>query len=322
MPARDDGRTAPGKRSNRNRTMTLSPDERAAYARRCLLPGRYESPDEIRDGIILGDAFEALSLLPASFADLLIVDPPYNLRKRYDRSVFRNMSDEAYEHFTMRWVDAVLPLLKRDASVYVCCDWRSSLAVGSVLQRRLTVRNRITWQREKGRGTRCNWKNGMEDIWFATVSDDYVFHVDAVKLRRRVIAPYRVDGVPKGWQETEEGNFRDTCPSNFWDDISIPYWSMPENTDHPTQKPEKLLAKLILASSDEGDVVFDPFLGSGTTAVTAKKLGRHYVGVEREESYCALAQKRLEQAACGDAIQGYEDGVFWERNSQRRRTLK
>ena len=115
-----------------------------------------------------------------------------------------------------------------------------------------------------------NWKNGMEDIWFATLSDQYTFNLEAVKIRKRVIAPYRSDGCPRDWEATESGKFRNTCPSNFWDDISIPYWSMPENTAHPTQKPEKLLAKLILASSNPGDLVFDPFLGSGTTSVTAK----------------------------------------------------
>ena len=76
-------------------------------------------------------------------------------------------------------------------------------------------------------------------------------------------------------------------PSNFWDDISIPYWSMPENTGHPTQKPEKLLAKLILASSNEGDVIFDPFAGVGSSLVTAKKLNRKYVGIEQSRLYTA-----------------------------------
>ena len=100
----------------------------------------------------------------------------------------------------------------------------------------------------------------MEDIYFATNSpSDYTFNLDAVKIRRKVIAPYRVNGKPKDWEETESGNFRNTHPSNFWDDISVPYWSMPENTAHPTQKPEKLIAKLVLASSNEGDIVFDPF---------------------------------------------------------------
>ena len=91
---------------------------------------------------------------------------------------------------------------------------------------------------------------------------------------------------------------------------------MPENTDHPAQKPEKLFAKLILASSNPGDLIFDPFLGSGTAAVTAKKLGRRFLGIEREEEYCALAQYRLEQAQTDPRIQGYCDGVFWERNTQ------
>ena len=90
---------------------------------------------------------------------------------------------------------------------------------------------------------------------------------------------------------------------------------MAENTDHPTQKPEKLLAKLILASSNPGDVVFDPFLGSGSTSVTARKLKRHYIGIEKDELYCALAEKRLEMAEKDSSIQGYTDGVFWERNT-------
>jgi site-specific DNA-methyltransferase (adenine-specific) len=91
---------------------------------------------------------------------------------------------------------------------------------------------------------------------------------------------------------------------------------MPENTDHPTQKPEKLLAKIILASSREGDFVFDPFNGSGTTTVVAKKLGRRYLGVEIDETYCCLAVKRLDSASGCRDIQGYIDGVFWERNTK------
>ncbi len=90
---------------------------------------------------------------------------------------------------------------------------------------------------------------------------------------------------------------------------------VPKNTDHPTQKPEKLLAKVILASSREGDFVFDPFLGSGTTAVVARKLGRLYCGVEIDTEYCCLAEKRLAMAEFDDTIQGYSQGVFWERNS-------
>ena len=234
------------------------------------------------------------------------------------------MTGEKYREYTERWLKAAIPLLKDDASIYVCCDWQSSMVIGQVMSELLIVRNRITWQREKGRGALTNWKNGMEDIWFATVSKSYTFNVEDVKIRRRVVAPYKVDGKPKDWEETESGNFRNTYPSNFWDDISIPYWSMPENTAHPTQKPEKLLAKLILASSNEGDVILDPFLGSGSASVTAKKLGRHYIGIEREAQYCVWAEKRLEMAENDSSIQGYTDGVFWERNthSQQKNKIK
>ena len=90
---------------------------------------------------------------------------------------------------------------------------------------------------------------------------------------------------------------------------------MPENTEHPAQKPEKLMAKLILASCPEGGVVFDPFAGSGSACVTAKKLGRRYVGVEIDRGYCLLAAKRLELADTDKRIQGFSEGCFWERNS-------
>ena len=299
----------------RNKTMDITAEEGAEYLARCLRPTGPLSLPEVLDRTLCGDSFDILPLLPRGFADLLIVDPPYNLTKDFHGSRFSRTSDGEYEAYTQRWLSLCLPLLKPDASVYVCCDWRSSLVIGRVLAETLTVRKRITWQREKGRGAKANWKNAMEDIWFATVSEDYCFHADAVRQRRRVIAPYRENGAPKDWEETADGRFRDTAPSNFWDDISIPYWSMPENTAHPTQKPEKLLAKLILASSEEGDVILDPFLGSGTTSVTAKKLGRHYVGVEQNEQYCAWAEKRLALAAEAPAIQGYADGVFWERNT-------
>jgi site-specific DNA-methyltransferase (adenine-specific) len=298
----------PKQRAPRNRTLSLTPEETDRYAALCAAPGAAE-------GVVLGDAFDALALLPRGFVDLLIVDPPYNLSKRYASSPFARMGEEAYRAFTERWAAAVLPALKPEASVYVCCDWRGGAVIGDVLRRHFHLRNRITWQREKGRGAARNWKNSMEDIWFATVSRDYTFNVDAVKLRRRVLAPYRADGAPKGWVEGADGKLRDTHPSNFWDDISVPYWSMPENTDHPAQKPEKLLAKLILASSNPGDIILDPFAGSGTTAVAAKKLARRFVVVEREREYCALAQRRLELAETDGDIQGYAGGIFWERNT-------
>lgn len=302
-------------KAERNKTIDITVEEGKTYLDRCITVSQKAEVSSILDKTILGDTFSVLPLLPEKFVDLLIVDPPYNLDKDFNGKKFKKTTDDAYEEYTEAWIKQVLPVLKDNATIYVCCDWQSSPTIGKVLKKYFVIQNRITWQREKGRGALSNWKNGMEDIWFATASKQYTFNVEDVKIRRKVIAPYKVDGKPKDWEETENGNFRNTYPSNFWDDISVPYWSMPENTAHPTQKPEKLLAKLILASSNENDVILDPFLGSGSTSVTAKKLNRHYVGIEQNEQYCVWAEKRLEMAESDKTIQGYTDGVFWERNT-------
>ncbi len=298
-------------RAGRNRTIVLTEEDIIRLSSRIVK----SQPDYI-DKTINENLLKALPLLPDEFADLIIIDPPYNLTKNFGGKVFNERNDSAYEDYLNSWFPSVCKKLKPNGSLYMCGDWKCTSAMQRVIEKELTILNRITWQREKGRGAKANWKNGMEDIWFAVKNPkEYYFDLEAVKIKRRVIAPYREDGKPKDWTETDDGNFRLTCPSNFWDDISVPFWSMPENTDHPTQKPEKLYAKLILASSKPGDIVFDPFLGSGTTSVVAKKLDRHWCGIELSEEYSLLAEKRLEMADEDKSIQGYKDGVFWERNS-------
>lgn len=304
-------------KSKRNKTIDfVIDDETRRYTDRLLM----ESDDLmdmrlIRDRTIVGDSFQIMKKLPQGFVDLALIDPPYNLTKRYEGMTFHQMSDEDYQQYTREWVNLLLPLLKDTATVYVFSDWRTSIVIAPVLMESFIMQNRITWQREKGRGAKHNFKNSMEDIWFLTRSDKFMFDADAVKQRRRVIAPYREHGLAKDWEETENGRFRDTAPSNFWDDISVPYWSMPENTAHPTQKPEKLMAKVILASSKRDDMIFDPFSGSGSSLVTAKKLGRHWIGVEQSMTYAAWGEYRLELADSHPDIQGYTNGVFWERNT-------
>ena len=310
-----DGMSAP-----RNRTLKLDPKEKKAL-RPSLEYLRKPAPLKyVTNKIICQNMLEAAPLLPAASVDLLFLDPPYNLNKTFSGASFRKRGKEEYSELLERWIIALKHTLKPTASIYICGDWLSSASIYDVASQHFIVRNRITWEREKGRGAKSNWKNCAEDIWFCTVSDDYFFNAEAVKLRRRVLAPYR-DAArrPRDWHEAEDGNFRLTSPSNLWTDITVPFWSMPENTEHPTQKPEKLLAKLILASSEEGGMVLDPFLGSGTTAVVAKKLGRHFIGIEQDETYACLALKRLRLAETSQAIQGYEGGVFWERNSGKER---
>ena len=303
-------------RSPMNRTLTLSFGDRAMLVARILKDLPSEPFSTPPTGTIQGDCCKVVKVLPYNFVDLLFLDPPYNLNKNFNGRKFSRRSVDDYT----AWLDTVIctlkPLLKETASIYICGDWLSSASIFTVASSHFMVRNRITWEREKGRGSKSNWKNSSEDIWFCTMSENYTFNVEAVKLRRRVIAPYRnLDGTPKDWESTKEGDFRDTHPSNIWTDITIPFWSMPENTDHPTQKSEKLIAKLVLASTNPGDFVLDPFLGSGTTSVIAKKLGRKYLGIELDDEYTLLAEKRLEIAESEAEIQGFSNGVFWERNT-------
>ncbi len=301
-------------RAERNRTIVLTQQEKKDLEKKLIKIDGQMLP--YKNQIICADILNALPLLPDSFADLIIIDPPYNLTKNFNGTTFSARTDLAYEEYLEQWFPLVCKKLKPNGSLYMCGDWKCTAALQRVIQKELVIMNRITWQREKGRGAKANWKNGMEDIWFAVKNpDDYYFNVDAVKQKRRVIAPYKENGSPKDWQDSEQGKFRLTCPSNFWDDITVPFWSMPENTDHPTQKPEKLYAKLILASSRPGDIVFDPFAGSGTTAVVAQKLDRSWCTVELNKEYAMLTAKRLELAKTDKSIQGYADGVFWERNS-------
>ncbi len=299
----------------RNRTLVLTEEDRIKYSKPIVALSQRAKIEDVINITINQDLLAAASFLPPNFVDLLIADPPYNLNKTFNGNDFKKKGFDEYEDYTRKWLSKIVHTLKPSATIYVCSDWETSLSIYKVLCEFFIVRNRITWEREKGRGAKSNWKNCSEDIWFCTRNKDYFFDVEAVKLKRKVIAPYKENGKPKDWNEEENGNFRLTSPSNLWTDISIPFWSMPENTDHPTQKPEKLIAKLILASSKPDDVVFDPFLGSGTTSVVAKKLGRQFLGVELNNEYACLAEKRLEMAERDKTIQGYSGGFFWERNT-------
>src|SRR5690606_31296225 len=264
-------------RAPRNRTLRIDEADAERLGTAVIDSASLAQGSSPRNSLIHGDAFKVLPRLQPNSVDLLFADPPYNLNKSFGKEAFRSRAATEYEEWLDSWLSICAPLMKPTASIYICGDWRSGGAIERAGSRYFKLRNRITWEREKGRGAKANWKNAAEDIWYFTQSDEYTFNLDAVKQRRGGVAPYRANGSPKDWDETDNGNFRDTHPSNIWTDITVPFWSMQENTYHPTQKPEKLLAKIILASTNPGDVVLDPFAGSGTTAAVCKKLGREFI---------------------------------------------
>lgn len=286
----------------RNRGLMLNEEDVSRFPLFSLEPQRSYAIDEVRDQVIYGDCVAGMAQLPAVSFDLIIADPPYNIGKDFGAGTLQRLNDDDYATWTNRWLCEAIRLLKPNGSIYICTDWESSHIVRQVLSRYCAIKSRITWQREKGRGAARNWKNNMEDIWFAVMGDDYVFNVDEVKLKKQVIAPYHDEqGKPKDWFEEDGERYRLTYPSNIWTDITVPFWSMPENTPHPTQKPEKLIERIIRASSNPGGLILDPFLGSGTSGVVAVRTGRSFIGFEIDEMYNRLAQKRLMVTATAQA---------------------
>jgi len=192
-------------RANRNRTITLNDNDFSYF----------------NDRIVLTSDFEGDFFWDGDFCD-----PPYNLTKNFNGNVFNARSEKSYDEYLESWFPLVCKKLKPNGSLYLCGDWKCTSSLQHIMEKYLCVLNRITWQREKGRGAKSNWKNSMEDIWFGVADcNDYYFDVDAVKLKR------------------------------------------------------------------------------------------NYCGIEMNKEYCFLAEKRLEMANEDNSIQGYSDGVFWERNS-------
>ena len=302
---------------SKNKTISLATKEKRELKKRIRVATKKLKRSQILNQVFQGDTFKCLEYFPQKSVDLLFADPPYNLTKTFNQQKFKKLTKDSYVEWLDSWIKQIPPLLKDNAAIYICGDWRSSAAIETVCEKYFQIQNRITFAREKGRGSKRNWKNNSEDIWFCTVNkSDYTFNIDAIKTKKTVLAPYTKDSQPKDWVKTEKEKYRLTYPSNIWDDLTIPFWSMAENTPHPTQKPEKLLAKIVLASSNPGDLVFDPFLGSGTTAVVAQKLNRLFCGIEADEEYCYYALKRLSLAQINTSIQGYSGEYFLERNAR------
>ena len=174
-------------RAGRNRTIALSEEDISRLGPKVLLPGDLTETLSFADVLINGDILSVLSLLPDAFADLVIVDPPYNLTKTFRSTHFSAMSQKDYEDYLRTWFHGVCTKLKPGGSLYLCGDWKCSSSLQRVMEEELTVLNRITWQREKGRGAASNWKNAMEDIWFGVNDPNhYYFDVDAVKLMKAI----------------------------------------------------------------------------------------------------------------------------------------
>jgi site-specific DNA-methyltransferase (adenine-specific) len=168
-------------KAERNKTITLTPEEQPLFTNKLLTVDDDLSIEKnILNKTVNVDLLTVIDFLPKEFADLIIIDPPYNLSKNYNGLKFNAMNSKNYLEYLQSWFPKIVRCLKSDGSLYICGDWRCTAALQQVMEENLYVMNRITWQREKGRGANSNWKNGMEDIWFG-VKDKNNYRIEVRK---------------------------------------------------------------------------------------------------------------------------------------------
>ena len=148
-------------RADRNRTLIVSKEEIPVLKKAITLFDTISEKTSFIDALINADALTVLDKIPNECADLIIIDPPYNLNKTFNSSKFSAMSDNMYEEYLRTWFKKVCDKLKPNGSLYMCGDWKCSSSQQKVISEELTIINRITWQREKGRGAKKNWNNAM-----------------------------------------------------------------------------------------------------------------------------------------------------------------
>jgi site-specific DNA-methyltransferase (adenine-specific) len=260
--------------------------------------------DNWRNRVFCEDAVKGIARLPDGVADLIIADPPYNLGKDYGNDSDR-MESAAYLEWTQAWVDAVLPKLKAGGSLYVFLTWRYSPEVFVMLKQRMTMINEIVWDRRvpsMGGSTR-RYSSVHDNIGFFVNARDYYFDLDAVRIpydAQTKKARSRSIFVGAKWLELGYN------PKDVWS-VSRLHREHRERADHPTQKPLEIIERMVKASCPPGGLVLDPFMGSGTTAVAARRCGRDFVGFELNADYCKLIDQRL--AALEPAEQSAADNV-------------
>ncbi|NJM05637.1 site-specific DNA-methyltransferase [Candidatus Gracilibacteria bacterium] len=229
--------------------------------------------------LICGDAATTLATLPPTSVDLLIADPPYNLGKDYGVTRDRRSRSE-YRDFTLKWLHEAVRVLKPNGSIYVFMGVRYIAELYTLLEDEcgFLFNSWVTWHYTQGMGRTRGFSPRHEDILYFTCSADYTFNIDAVRVPQKY---YR-----------RRNNMAGANPGDVWQFSHVHYCSA-ERQPHPTQKPEALLARIIAASSQPGDLVLDPFVGSGTSCRVAQILKRRSIGIDINPAYIDLSRERL-----------------------------
>ncbi|HPY75054.1 MAG: site-specific DNA-methyltransferase [Planctomycetes bacterium] len=231
--------------------------------------------------LLLGDVLDKIQDIEDKSIDLVVTDPPYNLNKDYGKTK-DNLIHDDYIEFTRNWVKEAYRVLKKSGTIYIFMGTRYISYLYMILEQELGMKfnSWITWHYTQGIGKKKGFSPRHDDILMFNKSDDFTFNLDSVRVPQKY---YR-----------SINNMRGANPGNVWEFSHVHYCNN-NRKKHPTQKPEALYERMILASSNEGDTVLDCFLGSGTAARVSQQLNRNFIGIEINPEYIEISKKRLEE---------------------------
>lgn len=263
--------------------------------------------DKIID-IKCGDCLELFKSIDDNSIDLIIADPPYNLGKDYG-----NKSDskdfDNYMSFSQVWLSEACRVLKHTGTIYVFAGFRYISYIYKILDQELHMlfRNWICWHYTQGIGKTKGFSPRHDDILMFTKSENFTFNLDPIRIPQKY---YR-----------KRNNMRGANPGDVWE-VSHIHYCQDNRQEHPTQKPEAIIERMVLASSSEGDKVLDPFSGSGTTLRVCQQLKRWCIGFEINPEYVDNTRRRLATAFYGfDSIDERMLRVPNDLNDERERKL-
>ena len=244
--------------------------------------------------IIYADVLEALKMLPDNSVDLIFADPPYNIGKNFNGKIEKWETEGSYIEWCYEWLDLCIRKLKPNGSLYVMTATQFMPYFDIHLRKKLTILSRIVWSYDSSGVQAKKYYGSMYEPILFCVKDknNYTFNTDDILVEaktgaKRKLIDYR-KAVPTVYNSEK-------VPGNVWEFARVRY-RMAEYENHPTQKPIALLERIIKASSNEGDLVLDPFSGTFTTGFVAKKLGRNSIGIELQDEYVKIGLRRLQLA--------------------------
>ena len=235
---------------------------------------------------INGDSIEEMKRMPDKSIRLIVTDPPYNLNKDYGNT-HDNLEFNEYLQFSRDWIKEAYRLLTDDGSMYIFMGMRYISYIYSILEQEFGMffNSWITWYYTQGIGKTKGFSPRHDDILYFTKSkNNYIFNLDEIRVPQKF---YR-----------SVNNMRGANPGNVWE-FSHTHYCNKNRQEHPTQKPEGIYERIILASSNEGDSVLDPFLGSGTLLRVCQQTKRNGIGIDINKDYIKMSEKRLQQPFTG-----------------------